>query len=177
MDKVEAKVDTDLMSQIQQSTDVLLQLKWSVEKAQEALDKATKQYTDYAQHTLPDLFRLNGIESLAMSNGSTVSVVTKTSCSINKNDRDKANVAQWLREHDGESLVKSELIVPPSQKEKLQQMQVTFDENTTMNTNSVKAFVISQLGQKGGPATITTEDLPKGLNFYQFDDMEITYKE
>ena len=43
-----------------------------------------------------------------------------------------------------------------------------------MNTNSVKAFVLDQLGQKGSPATITTEDLPKGLNFFQFDEMEIT---
>lgn len=174
MDKV--PVDNTLMEQIKASTKKLTELSWKVQCAQEALDKATKDYQDYAQHTLPDLFRMNGIESIKTEDGSTVSVVTKTTCSINKNAADKVNVAEWLRKYNGEQLIKSELTVPVSQKAALESMGVTFEESMTMNTNSVKAFVLGLLGQKETPALITKEDLPKGLNFYQYDDMEIKHE-
>ena len=58
----------------------------------------------------------------------------------------------------------------------MKQAGVIYEEQTTMNTNAVKAFLLDQLGQKGSPATITKEDLPHGLNFYQFDEMEVTIK-
>ena len=92
------------------------------------------------------------------------------------NDTDRANVAKWLREHNGESLVKSECICPSSQIQALKNAGIIYEEETTMNTNAVKAFLIDQLGQKGSPAVITKEDLPKGLNFYQFDEMEVVVK-
>ena len=63
-----------------------------------------------------------------------------------------------------------------SQVDALKANNIIYEEKTTMNTNSVKAFLLDQLGQKGSPATITKEDLPKGLNFYQFDEMEIVSK-
>ena len=103
-----------------------------------------------------------------------VRVITKTQCSINKNDKDRETVAEWLREHGADNLVKSECIVPSSQIEKLKANAITYEEEMSLNTNSVKAFVLDQLGQKGSPATITKDDLPKGLNFFQFDEMEIT---
>ena len=57
--------------------------------------------------------------------------------------------------------------------DKLKDAGITFEKVDTMNTNSVKAFVLDELGQKGNPATITKEDLPKGLNFFQYDEMEV----
>ena len=112
-----------------------------------------------------------------MDDGSIVRVVTKTNCSINKNDADRDNVAKWLREHNGSDLVKAECIVPVSQEDAMKAAGIIFEEKTTMNTNAVKAFLLDQLGQKGSPAVITKEDLPKGLNFFQFDEMEIQMRD
>ena len=176
LDDVSVEQTAGLMAQIQEHVKKLRALQWTMIQAEEAFMKAEKAYNDYSRTVMPDLFKMNGLDALTMDDGSVVRVVTKTNCSINKNDIDRANVAKWLREHGAPQLVKSECIVPPSQVEKLKAANIIYQEETTMNTNSVKAFILDQLGQKGAPATITKEDLPKGLNFFQFDEMEIQMK-
>lgn len=168
-------VTASLMEQIKGHVEHLKALQWEMMQAQEAAKKAEDAYNEYSRKVMPDLFKLNGLDGLTMEDGSKVSVVTKTQCSINKNETDRNNVAKWLRAHDADRLVKSECIVPVSQVEALKANGITYQEEMSLNTNSVKAFIIDQLGQKGSPATITVEDLPKGLNFFQFDEMEITY--
>lgn len=170
MDEVEVKpFMEEVNSQIKRLTD----FKWKMEQAQEALDKATKEYEDYVHNTFCQVFRANGLESFRLSDGTRINVITKTSCSINKNDKDKEAVAQWLREHGASELVKSELHVTSEHKQELDFMGIPNEETTTMNTNSVKAWLIDQLGQKGGVAQITVEDIPKGIHFFQYDDVEI----
>lgn len=176
LDDVSVEQTAGLMAQIQEHVKKLRALQWTMIQAEEAFKQAEKAYNDYSRTVMPDLFKMNGLDALTMDDGSVVRVVTKTNCSINKNDIDRANVAKWLCEHGAPQLVKSECIVPPSQIEKLKAADIIYQEETTMNTNSVKAFILDQLGQKGAPATITKEDLPKGLNFFQFDEMEIQMK-
>lgn len=176
LDDVSVEQTAGLMAQIQEHVKKLRALQWTMIQAEEAFKQAEKEYNDYSRTIMPDLFKMNGLDALTMDDGSVVRVITKTNCSINKNDIDRANVAKWLREHGAPQLVKSECIVPPSQVEKLKAANIIYQEETTMNTNSVKAFILDQLGQKGAPATITKEDLPKGLNFFQFDEMEIQMK-
>lgn len=176
LDDVSVEQTAGLMAQIQKYVKKLRALQWAMIQAEEAFKQAEKEYNDYSRTVMPDLFKMNGLDALTMDDGSVVRVITKTNCSINKNDIDRTNVAKWLREHGAPQLVKSECIVPPSQVEKLKAANIIYQEETTMNTNSVKAFILDQLGQKGAPATITKEDLPKGLNFFQFDEMEIQMK-
>lgn len=176
LDDVTIEQTSNLMAQIKEHVSKLRKLKWEVELAAEALKKAEAAYDDFSQHVLPDLFKMNGLDMLQMDDGSIVRVITTTRCSINKNDTDKQNVAKWLREHNGEALVKSECICPSSQLDALRRAGIIYEETTTMNTNAVKAFLLDQLGQKGAPAVITKEDLPKGLNFFQYDEMEIQSK-
>lgn len=176
LEDVEIEQTAGLMKQIQDHVKKLRALQWKMIEAEEAFKNAEKEYNEYSRTVMPDLFKMNGLDMLRMDDGSIVRVTTKTTCSINKNDNDRNNVANWLREHGAGQLVKSECIVPTSQKDKMTAAGIIFQEETTMNTNSVKAFIIDQLGQKGAPATISKEDLPKGLNFFQFDEMEITMK-
>lgn len=174
LDDVDIEQTKGLMTQIQGHIEKLRALQKVMEEAEKAFKEAEKAYLDYSRNTMPDLFKLNGLDALRLDDGAMVRVITKTQCSINKNDADRANVANWLRAHGADNLIKSECIVPSSQVEKLKAAAITYEETTTMNTNSVKAFILDQLGQKQSPATITKEDLPKGLNFFQFDEMEIT---
>ena len=174
LDDVEVKATANLMAQIQEHVKKLRSLQWKMIEAEEAFKVAEKEYLDYSRNVMPDLFKMNGLDGLRLEDGSMVRVVTKTQCSISKHDKDREVVAQWLREHGADNLVKSECIVPTSQVNKLRENGITYEEEMTRNTNSVKAFVLDQLGQKGSPATITKDDLPKGLNFFQFDEMEIS---
>lgn len=176
LDDVPVEQTAGLMAQIKEHVDKLRKLQWAMMEAEEAFKEAEREYLDYSRKVMPDLFKMNGLDMLQMEDGSIVRVVTKTNCSINKNDTDRDNVAKWLREHNGEDLVKAECIVPVSQEAAMKEAGIIFEEKTTMNTNAVKAFLLDQLGQKGSPANITVEDLPKGLNFFQFDEMEVIIK-
>ena len=176
LEDVSVEQTAGLMAQIKEHVKKLRGLQWAMIQAEEAFKKAEEEYLKYSRTVMPDLFKMNGLDMLQMEDGSIVRVVTKTNCSINKNDTDRDNVAKWLREHNGEELVKAECIVPVSQEDAMKAAGIIFEEKTTMNTNAVKAFLLDQLGQKGSPATITKEDLPKGLNFFQFDEMEIQMK-
>lgn len=176
LEDVEIEQTANLMAQIKEHVKTLRQKQWKMMEAEEAFKNAEKDYLDYSRTVMPDLFKMNGLDMLQMDDGSVVRVVTKTNCSINKNDADRDNVAKWLREHNGEELVKAECIVPVSQEDAMKRAGIIFEEKATMNTNAVKAFLLDQLGQKGAPATITKEDLPKGLNFFQFDEMEVIVK-
>lgn len=170
LDDVEVK---PVMEEVNRQVAKLTELKWRVEEATEALREAEKEYDKYVKETFCQTFRMNGLESLVLADGRRINVVTKTTCSINKNENDRNNVAEWLRQHNGSTLVKSELYVLSSHKEQLDKLGIPNEEITTMNTNAVKAFLLDQLGQKGSPAQISIDELPKGLNFYQYDDVEI----
>ena len=176
LEDVTVEQTAGLMAQIKEHVEKLRSMQWKMIEAEEAFKAAEEEYLKYSRTVMPDLFKMNGLDMLQMEDGSIVRVVTKTNCSINKNDTDRNNVAEWLRSHNGEELVKAECIVPVSQEDAMRQAGIIFEEKTTMNTNAVKAFLLDQLGQKGSPATITKEDLPKGLNFYQFDEMEVIVK-
>lgn len=176
LDDVTVEQTAGLMARIKEHVKKLRDLQWKMIEAEGAFKTAEEEYLKYSRTVMPDLFKMNGLDALTMEDGSIVRVVTKTNCSINKNDSDRNNVAEWLRTHNGEELVKAECIVPVSQEDAMKAAGIIFEEKTTMNTNAVKAFLLDQLGQKGSPATITKEDLPKGLNFFQFDEMEVLVK-
>lgn len=164
---------SNLMNQIKGHVSKLLELRRQLAKAEDAYKKAKDEYSRFSRQVLPDIFKLNGLDGLQTDDGTVVRIITKTECSINKNDADKNKVAKWLREHGAEQLVKTECHVPSSQVSKLKENNIIYEETMSMNTNSVKAFIIDQLGQKGNPAMITKEDLPQGLHFFQFDEVEV----
>ena len=156
LEDVTVEQTAGLMAQIKEHVEKLRSMQWKMIEAEEAFKAAEEEYLKYSRTVMPDLFKMNGLDMLQMEDGSIVRVVTKTNCSINKNDTDRNNVAEWLRSHNGEELVKAECIVPVSQEDAMRQAGIIFEEKTTMNTNAVKAFLLDQLGQKGSPATITT---------------------
>lgn len=174
LDGVEVEQTGKLMENINKQVTELKRLLQAKLDAEAVLEKATKAYEKYSREVIPELFKYNGLETLELADGSRVSIVTKTTCSLNKNDADKANVATWLRNQGAGDLVKSELHVPSSQLDLVKKAGIIHEEVTTMNTNSVKAYLLAALGQKGEAATITINDLPKGINFFQYDEVEVT---
>jgi hypothetical protein len=134
-------------------------------KRQKALAKIEK---DFIQE-LEDM----GIQSLTLTDGSTLTVVEKYHCNINKNLADKDNVAFWLRENGAEDLVSSVIEMQHDEftVEVLEENGLAFVEKVDMNTSKVKAFIKEGLGLTGAITQFEITDLPKGLHF--FIDKEI----
>ena len=175
MDEVTPEQEgASMLKNMNKYIDELMRLKWLAEEAEEKARKARQAYETYARATLPDVFKLNGISVIEGNNGTKIKIVTKTSASLKKDANAKKTVCDWLRKHNGERLIKEELIVDSLNKETLKQAGIAFEEDVSVNTNSLKAFIIDALGQNGSPATISRDDIPQGLNFYQWDEAEVS---
>ena len=174
LENTQEQVSSNLMESIQQNVKELRRLEWEMMEAEEEFNKKKAAFESYSRKVMPDIFKLNGLNSLVLDDGNVVSVVTKTSASVKKDS--KKDVCDWLRKHNGENLVKETLQVPTSCKDALAAAGIDFSVIQDVNTNALKAFLLDALGQKESPAIITTDDLPQGLTWYQWDEMEITHK-
>lgn len=164
---------SSLMDNVNQYVARLRQLQFEMIEAEEAYRQAKLAFDNFSRKTVPDIFKMNGLDAIMTENGQKVAVVTKTTCSLKKGDGKKSAI-EWLRQHNGEALIKEKCIVPIEELSKLESNGIIFERDTDVNTNSVKAFLLDALGQKGSPATIEKEDIPEGISFYQWDEMEIT---
>lgn len=170
----QAEPTASAMEEVQGYVSKLRDLQKVMLDAEVAFETAKAQYEEYSRRVVPEIFLKNGVDLIKTSDGAKVAVVTKTSCSINKNDKDKNYVAQWLRDHNGADLVKTELKVDESYRQVLEANGVSFEAKTEMNTNKVKAWLLDQLGQKGGTAQIDVNEIPKEVHFYQWNEMEVS---
>ena len=146
-------------------------LKFQMIEAEQAYKDAQKAYSDYACKVMPEKFASAGLSSMTAEDGSRLELTTKVKASITKEG--KLNVAKWLEEHKAGDLVEKTLVVPASYLSTLKQHNIAFDESVEMNTTRVKSVVSEMLGLKGTPATISLGDLPKGLSWYQWNEVEV----
>lgn len=172
-----SQTDPLLLQQVRADCQKLMELKFQMEMAEEAFKEAQKAYSDFATRALPQQFKDCGLESLSTSEGVKLVMTTKTRASIKKGTDDgrtsKASICKWLREHDCEYLIKEQLIVPQSQLEAVKKAGIIFEEDVTVNTSSLKVQIMDMLGQRGSPAIINKDDLPEGLSFYQWEEIEV----
>lgn len=157
------------MREFYDAADKLAEKYKKMEEARNVYETLKKDYEEYAIHTVPDIFFNAGVSNVGLADGRTVAIVARTVCNINK--QKKNEIAQWLESHGGGNLVYSQNIVNDTSL--LEKYNIPYEKTVEMNTNSVKAWVMDALGQKGGVAQITTQDIPKGLNFFQFNMAEV----
>lgn len=131
------------------------ELKYAQEQLQKCVADAAK------------LLRSNGMEAIKCEDGTMIEVVQNVKCSVVK-DR-KQEVADWLRDRDMGDMVKSQLIVMESAKQRLDEMGIGYDEDLSMNTNSIKAYVRGEM-ERGN---LSVDELPKGLSWFQYDDLKV----
>lgn len=149
---------------------ILFRLKQELDAAEESYKAAKKAYEEYSREYLPDIMRQNGLFSLTTEDGVTVSMSTKTHVNVTKSKIDK--VCDWLRDNGGDFLVKREYVVPKDVATKLMEDGVDCAEIVDVNTNSLKSFLLDKLGQKSGPQDISIDQIPDGINFFQYDEVE-----
>lgn len=163
----------EVIKDISEKAKILMNLKKTYEKAEEAFKQAEKQYNTYRCVTLPALMQMNGVNALTLDDGTKVGIADKFYCSPNKNDLDQNTMVNWLRDNGGDDLVKSEAHVDKAFIAALKQTSIPFVEQTKVNTNSLKAWLRAQLGADGGVAQIQMADIPECMHFTEVSECTI----
>lgn len=134
----------------------------ALEIAKEQYDKQVKDFAQWLQ--------FNGLESVTDNDGLNVSVVTNVRCSLKKDAQSKHQVRDWLNERGMGTLVSETLVVPQSYKEVLDREKIAYDEDLSMNTNQVKAYVKAELDS----GNIELQDIPEGLSWFMYSDLKVS---
>ena len=165
--------DFKVLSNIKSMAEHLKKLALDVEAADLALKEAQKEYDSYRFNVLPTAMLSAGLQQLTLEDGSTISIKNKFYCNPNKNDADRQIIGAWLKDNGAEHLIKRTAIVDGAQIENLKKSDVPYVEKWDMNTNSLKAWIKSQLGADGGEAQFSIQDIPDCVHFSQIDEAEI----
>ena len=159
-----------LEAQLKNGMATLLRLRAELIEAEEAYNAARKAFEDYSREILPSIMKQNEVYSVTTKDGLVANLVTKTHVNVTKSKVN--NVCDWLTAHGGGFLVKEDYIVPKDVAEHLMLTGIPCEKITNVNTNSLKSFLLDKLGQRTGPKTLDIGEIPDGINFFQYDEVE-----
>jgi hypothetical protein len=165
--------DKQVLSNLSKMGEHLKQLQLNMLEAETKFEQAKKEFEHYANVILPQEMFSVGIESLTLANGGTIKVQHKYYCQPNKNDADKKIMANWLREHNGEDLIKESATVSTADIDKLKDSNIPFIGKSEINTNALKAFLVKGLGVNSGVQQFSVEDIPACMHFQQVTFAEV----
>jgi len=161
------KVQIDKISEI---ADAQVSKKAELTQLEDDVKRAKKEYIQLSQIDLPEAMQEVGMQSFTLSDGSSISVKDQMRASLPK--KNKAEVANWLKEHGAGSLIKDTVVVEfqkgdNSRAEELVDLLIdngfsNFYEDININTGSLKALAKERLAQG--------EDVPlelMGIFMYQ----------
>jgi hypothetical protein len=166
-DYLVAPEDKNVLKNLSKMGEELKRLKIKMVEAETVYDAAKKEYEYYANTVLPMEMYNAGVSRVDLLDGGVMTYERKYFCTPNKNEVDKKLMADWLREHGGDSLVKERAAVDGSKIDELRKAGIPFTEICDFNTNSLKAFLKSQIGAAGGVAQIQLEDIPACMHFQE----------
>lgn len=146
----------------------LKKLKLKMLEAEAVYEQARKEYHYYASTVLPMEMFSAGFSELKLSDGGVIRYEQKYYCQPNKNEEDKRIMAEWLRKHDGEALVKEKAAVSKDQIDKLREAGIPYTEIDDINTNSLKAFLKNNVG-----VSFTIDEVPDCMHFQEVSVCEI----
>lgn len=165
--------DGVVLKNLSQMGETLKELKVAMETAKATAEQATKAYEHYANVVIPQQMFSAGIDSIGLSSGGSLIVKRNFYCQPNKNAEDKAIIAKWLRENGGEHLIKHDATVSAVDFNKLQESGVPYIENTSVNSQSLKAFLKDKIGATTGIQQISIDDIPACVHFQEVTTVEL----
>lgn len=139
-------------------------------EAEEQFKTAKAEYEHYANTVLPmEMFSV-GLDKIVLSSGGSITRISKFYCQPNKNDKDRKEMANWLRTiPDGDSLISGVANVNSDYIQKLKSAGIPYDSSEKINTNSLKAF----LANKVESGELTVDDIPKCIHFQEVSTVDI----
>lgn len=163
----------NLVSNISNIGKHMVKLRTEMLEAQAQYEAAKKAYEHYAGVIVPQEMFSAGVEYLALSDGTAITLKHQYYCQPNKNAADRKIMSDWLIAHGGAHLIKSKLTVSAEDKEALDNNGVSYVENVDINTNSLKSFLKDGIGVSSGQQKFTVDDIPSCIHFQEVTTAEI----
>ena len=167
------KQDGAVLKNLSQMGEKLKELKIAMEAAAAEAEQTKKAYEHYANVILPQQMFSAGVDSIGLSSGGSLKIKRNFFCQPNKNAEDRATIVKWLRENGGGHLVKHDATVSADDFDKLQESGVPFVENTSVNSQSLKAFLKDKIGATTGVQQISIDQIPACIHFSEVTTVEL----
>ena len=107
---------TDLLDNVEVTTiaaecQKLKSLQDDIERAEEHVDNLKKMADDISSRVIPELLAEQGLTSLKLADGSSVTVKREYRCTLPKEDERRQSAYNWLRENGLGDIIKNNVIV------------------------------------------------------------------
>jgi len=107
---------TDLLDNVEVTTiadqcQKLKALQDDIERAEEHVDNLKKMADDISSRVIPELLAEQGLTSLKLADGSSVTVKREYRCTLPKEDERRQSAYNWLRENGLGDIIKNNVIV------------------------------------------------------------------
>lgn len=178
-DSVETNTHESVMEHVAALAQALKAAEEDVSAAEETLVEA-KARLQTAKDSVVQFYTSQNISKLELATGEVVEVSEKLTCSQVKDKARLKKAYEWLRQHDGDYLVKRKLEVEELDEEFIEDLTkagykegADFMVKEAVNTASLKSFLSEKLGRKSAIATLSIEDVPAEFGLYIFNEVKI----
>lgn len=178
-DSVETNTHESVMEHVAALAQALKVAEEDVSAAEETLVEA-KARLQTAKDSVVQFYTSQNISKLELATGEVVEVSEKLTCSQVKDTARLKKAYEWLRQHDGDYLVKRKLEVEELDEEFIADLTkagykegADFMVKEAVNTASLKSFLSEKLGRKSAVATLSIEDVPAEFGLYIFNEVKI----
>ena len=165
--------DKSVLKNLSQMGEKLKELQIKMLETQAAADAAKKEFEHYANVIIPQEMFSAGVDSIGLSSGGSLKVKRNFYCQPNKNEADRKKIVEWLRANGGDYLVKHDATVSAEDMDKLEQNGIPYAENTSVNSQSLKAFLKDKIGATTGVQQIDIKDIPECIHFQEVTTVEL----
>lgn len=165
--------DKKVLKNLSAMGDKLKELQVKMLETQALAEKAKKEYEHYAHVIIPQEMFSAGVDSIGLSSGGSLKLVRNFYCQPNKNAEDRKKIVDWLRSNGGGHIVEHDATVSAEDFDKLSDTGIPFIENTSVNTNKLKAFLKDKIGATSGVQQIRLEDIPECVHFQEVTTVEL----
>lgn len=178
-DSVEIGSQESVMEHVAALAEALREAEADVSSAEQSLlDAKTRLQT--AKDSVVQFYSSQNIHKLELATGEVVEVNEKLTCSQVKDEARLKKAYAWLRQHDGDYLIKRKLEVEELDDEFVADLTAAgykegadFAVKEAVNTASLKSFLSEKLGRKSAVATVAIEDVPAEFGLYIFNEVTI----
>lgn len=178
-DSVESAPQESVMEHVAALAEALRNAEADVSSAEQSLTDA-KARLQTAKDSVVQFYSSQNIHRLELATGEVVEVNEKLTCSQVKDEARLKKAYAWLRQHDGDYLIKRKLEVEELDDEFVADLTAAgykegadFAVKEAVNTASLKSFLSEKLGRKSAVATVAIEDVPAEFGLFIFNEVTI----
>lgn len=165
--------DKQILKHLSDMGEQLKKLKVAQIAAEEAADKAKKEYEHYANVVIPSEMHACGVDCISLFSGGKLSLKHNFYCQPNKNAADRRKIVEWLREHGGGHIVEHDATVAADDFKALESSGIPFIENTSVNTQKLKSFLKDGIGATTGVQKFAIDEIPACVHFQEVTTVEV----